>query len=105
MRKADNLPPSCAVVMKSGNLNFLEPSGPLQVCNGTALPLPYMFGALQIPVIKVSDLPICYTAQVSSCLPIFQDSLSVRRIKASTRPHKKPIISRRVINYQMCIDT
>jgi len=32
-----NLPPSCAVVTKSGNLNFLEPSGPLQVCNGTAL--------------------------------------------------------------------
>ena len=30
------LPPSCAVVMKSGNLNFLEPSGPLQACNGTA---------------------------------------------------------------------
>jgi len=24
--------------MKSGNLNFLEPSGPLSVCNGTALP-------------------------------------------------------------------
>jgi len=23
--------------MKSGNLNFLEPSGPLQVCDGTAL--------------------------------------------------------------------
>ena len=35
-----NLPLSCAVVMKSGNLNFLEPSGPLQACNGTALPLP-----------------------------------------------------------------
>ena len=32
------LPPSCAVVMKSGNRNFLEPSGPLQACNGTALP-------------------------------------------------------------------
>jgi hypothetical protein len=27
--------------MKSGNLNFLEPSGPLQACNGIALPLPY----------------------------------------------------------------
>ena len=40
MRKADNLPPSCAAVTKSGNLNFLEPSGPLQACNGTALPLP-----------------------------------------------------------------
>ena len=33
------LPPSCAVVMKSGDLNFLEPSGPLQACNETALPL------------------------------------------------------------------
>jgi hypothetical protein len=28
--------------MKSGNLNFLEPFGPLQACNGTALPLPFM---------------------------------------------------------------
>jgi hypothetical protein len=36
-----NLPPSCAVVKKSGNLNFLETSGPLQACNGAALPLPY----------------------------------------------------------------
>jgi hypothetical protein len=26
------LPPSCAVVMKSGNLNFLEPFGPLPAC-------------------------------------------------------------------------
>jgi len=30
------LPPSCAVVTKSGNLNCLEPSGPLQACNRTA---------------------------------------------------------------------
>jgi hypothetical protein len=30
------LPPSCAVVMKSWNLNFLETSGQLQACNGTA---------------------------------------------------------------------
>ena len=28
------LPPSCAVVTKSGNLNFLEPSGLLRACNG-----------------------------------------------------------------------
>ena len=40
MCKADNLLPSCAVVTKSGNLNFQEPSGPLGSCNGTALPLP-----------------------------------------------------------------
>ena len=36
MRKAENLPPSCAVVTKSGNLNFLEPSGLVQACNGNA---------------------------------------------------------------------
>ena len=35
------LPPSCAVVMKSGNLNFLEPSGPPQACNGTDLHVAY----------------------------------------------------------------
>jgi hypothetical protein len=28
--------------MKSGNLNFLEPSWPLQTCNGTVLPLPIL---------------------------------------------------------------
>ena len=42
MHKADNLPPSCAVVMKYGYLNFLEPSGPVQACNGTDLPLLYL---------------------------------------------------------------
>ena len=39
MRKADNLPPSYAVVKKSGNLNFLESFGPLRACNGTTLRL------------------------------------------------------------------
>ena len=38
MLKAGNLPPSCAVVTKSGGFNFLEPSGPVQACNGTAVP-------------------------------------------------------------------
>jgi hypothetical protein len=28
--------------MISGNVNFLEPSGPLRAGNGTALPLPYL---------------------------------------------------------------
>jgi hypothetical protein len=40
VRKADNLPPSCVDVKKSGGLNLLEPCGPVQPCNGTALPLP-----------------------------------------------------------------
>jgi len=48
VRKADNLPLFCAVVTKSGSLNFLEPSAPLQACNGTALPLPLL---LHQPVI------------------------------------------------------
>ena len=41
MRKTDNRPPYCAVVTKSGSLNFLEPSGPVHACNGTALSLPF----------------------------------------------------------------
>ena len=40
MRKADNLPPYCAVVKKSRSLNFLDRSGPPMACNGSALPLP-----------------------------------------------------------------
>jgi len=43
VRKADNLPPSCAVVMKSGNPNFLEPSGPIQAFNGTAFCVSLMY--------------------------------------------------------------
>jgi len=39
VRKADNLLTFCAVVTKSGKLNFLEPSGLLQACNGTVLHL------------------------------------------------------------------
>jgi len=29
-----------STVLKSGSLNLLEPSGPVQACNGIALPLP-----------------------------------------------------------------
>jgi len=36
------LPPSCAVFTKSGNLNFLETSGSVQACNGTALLFGYL---------------------------------------------------------------
>ena len=39
MRKADNLPPSCTIVMKSGNFNFLEQSGNL----GPVMGLIYLF--------------------------------------------------------------
>ena len=41
------LPPSCAVVMKSGSLNFLEPSGPFQACNRTAVLPVFILNVLQ----------------------------------------------------------
>ena len=58
MGKADNLPPSCAVVTKSGNLNFLEPSGPVQACNGTALAL--FIAVVLIFVLYYLCLKLCY---------------------------------------------
>ena len=53
------LPPSCAAVKKSGNLNFLEPSGPVQVCNGTALHFSYYNNNKQY--IKRHDESVCST--------------------------------------------
>ena len=35
------------IVLKSGSLNLLEPSGPVQGCNGIALPLPLSHGNLK----------------------------------------------------------
>jgi len=55
------LPLSCAVVTKSGNLNFLEPSGPLQACNLTALF--YLF-------ILYSVYTISYFPHVDQLLPM-----------------------------------
>ena len=45
------LPPPCAVVTKSGNLNFLEPSGSVQACNGTALPF-FLLGYVLIYLVS-----------------------------------------------------
>ena len=68
VRKADNLPPSCAVVTKCGSLHFLEPSGPVQASNGTALPFlqyvhffhplwcMHMRGTLQLIFLSVRQL-------------------------------------------------
>ena len=41
MRKADNLPPYCAVVKKSRSFNFLDPSGLPMACYGSVLLLLY----------------------------------------------------------------
>jgi len=47
--------------MKSGNLNFLEPSGPLQACNGTSLPLHHLDKFVTCP------LCICYHVTTIIC--------------------------------------
>ena len=62
MRKADNLPPSCTVVTKSRNLNFMEPSGPLRACNGTDLPFLSLFRTFCSNLKQssfLSNLPLC----------------------------------------------
>ena len=56
-----NLPPYCAVVMKAGNLNFLEPSGSFQACNGTALTFYFLtvtFGICYVIYLVVSPLQV-----------------------------------------------
>jgi hypothetical protein len=36
------------IVLKSGSLNLLEPSGPVKACNGTALALHVKISAVQV---------------------------------------------------------
>jgi hypothetical protein len=42
--------------MKSRSLNLLEPSGPVQVCTGVALPLPFTEGYLELLASQFSYL-------------------------------------------------
>ena len=71
MRKADNLPPSRAVVTKSGNLYFLEPSGPVQAYNGTALPKHYLKLRLVDVIRVVLEATDC---EGLDCIYLAQDS-------------------------------
>jgi hypothetical protein len=73
------LPPSCAVVTKSGNLNFLEPSGPVQACNGTALL--YISTMLHTVVSREAALFICSTVIVSNLFEIvpFSNAVHIRK--------------------------
>ena len=71
------LPTSCAVVMKSGNLNFLEPSGPLQACNGTAFTsYPHPVLPSSLPSFLPSFLPPFLPSSLPSFLPSYPLSLS-----------------------------
>jgi hypothetical protein len=50
--------------MKSGKLNFPEPSGPLQACNWTALPLPLL---LLLPLPLPLPLPLHLPTDLCCC--------------------------------------
>jgi len=54
--------------MKSGNLNFLEPSGPLQACNGTALPFHFVHLYNNFPNILINNI-LAYAANPLGLLP------------------------------------
>jgi hypothetical protein len=56
------LPSSCAVVVKSGNLNFLEPCGPLQPCNGTAL----RYTSCAKPYLHIDKIPAFFKGNMAS---------------------------------------
>jgi len=60
VHKADNLPPSCAVVTKSGNRNFLESSGPLRACNGTDLPFTVLSFLFSLSIFRPFLFPFAF---------------------------------------------
>jgi len=64
------LPPSCAVVMISGSRNFLEPSGLLQDCNGTALPLPVLLSELSY-MFLFNNQPDALIIQIYSAIKLY----------------------------------
>ena len=54
--------------MKSGNLNFLEHSGPLRACNGTALPF-YLQDRIQLPLLMQHIIEPIRTFAVTNTFP------------------------------------
>ena len=69
--RVTTLPPSCAFVTKSGNLNFLEPSGPLQTCNETARPLLARLHAMLLTVTLFINMTILCKTFPTLLLPSF----------------------------------
>jgi len=67
------LPTFCAVVTKSGKLNFLEPSGPVQTSNGIDLPfLLYKFRKVFPSIIRSSRLYLQRQASKQTAVSILQ---------------------------------
>ena len=79
MRKADNLPPYCAVVKKSRSLNFLDPSVPAWPVTGVLyLPFPLQL-LLQIPSRLYVRLPASTLAYIILCT-LIADLINTKKI-------------------------
>ena len=78
MHKADNLPPYRAVVMKSGSLNFLEPSGPARACYGRTLLFLHVLLCLKfISSFQTMDLIVGAECGVTTLLATPRDSITI----------------------------
>jgi hypothetical protein len=64
------------IVMKSGSLNLLEPLGPLQACNGIALPLTVLYSSWQACCL------LCYCCELLLIIGTFLFSAGTHDIHA-----------------------
>jgi len=67
------LPPSCAVVTKSGNLNFLALCGPVQACNGTALHMSVRLSVLGTQHLCHRKFVVCVSCVQRLCVWILRN--------------------------------
>ena len=61
------------IVLKSGNVSLLEPSGPVQACNGIALPL------LSCKTVRLEDDSM--SVKTRSCLTLTHDYLIISKMR------------------------
>jgi hypothetical protein len=78
------LPPSSAVVMKSGNLDFLEPYGPPQACNGTAFTLKLYLGLSSVLFPSLHVAVFCSAMSSCWCSNILVNILFLRTSQSLT---------------------
>jgi hypothetical protein len=93
--KDDNLPPSCGIVTKNGNLNFVELSGPVQTCNGTALPvLQYIFPYSTSTQLLPNDctVQILYELSPRGKISSFTTRCCRLALRQNARPELKPFL-------------
>ena len=115
------------IVLKSGSLNLLEPSGPVQACNGIVVPLPFFCFIqfmpqrcvlLSTPDCTCADYPVCglsvhdrkvpvtsnegdATHQCRPGLPVLQDYGSFLDISWAPFWTRDPPITKSSITYDI----